>query len=423
MTERVKDRGTRTILLVLAATVLAAAAIVGLFLVMTSMGEQEWADMEESVKRLVAEAKGRKYTRTVPYGETLAGSSWDEYRRAPGGSLGWETAALADFLNNVKGADRLAVEKVVRDRQNTFDLLHLGAHRSDGQYPYNWDDPQIDIPSLAGSRVVALLSASKARFLIEQGAVQEAADLLVDLSVFAADIGRDGVLLSQLVSLEINNITFREGRTLLLSNDLSSKDAAEFARRLEILDRDFPPLGPTFVNEALSFGNALMSSADPPSLRNAYARVRTMGVQRGLSNRVVSASAHKEMEGFLRHAQKLDGEPYAKARRVAARIDADVAASANSLIKQSAPHVASMITRHRQSLARLRLLRVAAIYRATGKVSELDDPLGDKLRHSTDTVTMKFWSVGIDGTDHGGKGDWDSPAVPGTTDIVIEIPR
>jgi hypothetical protein len=420
MTERVTGGGTRAILLVLAATVLVAAAIVGLFTVMTSMGEQEWAHMEESVKRLVAEAKGGKNTRTVPYGETLAGSSWDEYKRAPGGSLGWETAALADFLNNVKGADRLAVEKLVRDRQDTFDLLHIGAHRSDGQYPYQWDHLEMDIPSLAGGRVVALLSGAKARFLVEQGAVQEAADLLIDLSVFAADVGRDGVLLSQLSSGEINNIAFREGRTLLLSNALSSKDAAEFARRLEILDRDFPPLAPTFANETLSFGIAVMSST--PSLRNVYARARTMGVQHGLSNRVVSASAYKEMEGYLRRAQKLDGEPYAKARKEAARIDAEVVASANPLIKQGAPHVATTISAHRQTLARLRLLRAVAVYRAIGKVPELDDPLGDKLRHSTDNGKIKIWSVGIDGMDNGGKGDWDSPAVRGP-DIVIEIPR
>jgi hypothetical protein len=421
MTERVKDRGTRTILLVLAATVLVAAAIVGLLAAMTSMGEQEWADMEESVERLVAEAKARKYTRTVPYGETLAGSSWDDYKRAPGGSLGWETAALADFLNRAYGADRLSVEKLVADRHNTFDLLHRGAHRSDGQYPYQWNDSQMDIPSLAGSRVVARLSASKARFLTEQGAIQEAADLLVDLSVFAGDVGRHGVILSQLSSREIHDIAFREVRSLLLSNDLRSKDAAELARRLEILDRDFPPLGPTFLNDALSFGNDLMSST--PSLKNVYERARTMGVQRGLSNRIVSASAFKEMEGYMRRAQMLDSKPYPRALKEAARIDAEVAVSANPLIKERPPHVAGTIRAHRQTLARLRLLRAAAIYRATGKISELEDPLGDKLRHSTDTVTMKFWSVGIDGTDHGGKGEWDSPAVPGTTDIVIEVPR
>jgi hypothetical protein len=63
-------------------------------------------------------------------------------------------------------------------------------------------------------------------------------------------------------------------------------------------------------------------------------------------------------------------------------------------------------------LARLRLLRSAAAYRATGGVLELVDPLGGKLLHKNENGKLKLWSVGTDGKDDGGAG----------SDIVIEVP-
>jgi hypothetical protein len=74
----------------------------------------------------------------------------------------------------------------------------------------------------------------------------------------------------------------------------------------------------------------------------------------------------------------------------------------------------------RERRAQLRLLRLAAHRKATGEVLALDDPFGTTLRHAVTPAGLKAWSVGEDGRDDGGAGDWEGRAGP---DIVLEVPR
>jgi len=74
----------------------------------------------------------------------------------------------------------------------------------------------------------------------------------------------------------------------------------------------------------------------------------------------------------------------------------------------------------RERRAQLRLLRVAAQYRATGETLHLDDPFGAKLRSSIQGRTLKVWSVGRDRVDDGGKGAWKPSGGP---DIVLEVDK
>ncbi len=77
----------------------------------------------------------------------------------------------------------------------------------------------------------------------------------------------------------------------------------------------------------------------------------------------------------------------------------------------------SYLETEREHLARLRLIRLAATWRATGQVPPVDDPFGDTLRWSVSAGTLRAWSVGSDGVDDGGSGDWT-----GGADLVLEVP-
>jgi hypothetical protein len=60
------------------------------------------------------------------------------------------------------------------------------------------------------------------------------------------------------------------------------------------------------------------------------------------------------------------------------------------------------------------------MYRANGDVLGLDDPFGGKLLVSKGESRLKIWSVGSDGVDDGGVGEW----TPGKgKDIVLEVER
>jgi len=66
------------------------------------------------------------------------------------------------------------------------------------------------------------------------------------------------------------------------------------------------------------------------------------------------------------------------------------------------------------------LLRSVAAYRATGELPVLEDPYGDKLLSSISGTHLKLWSVGSDGIDDGGAGEW---IYSRGKDIVIEVER
>ena len=58
-------------------------------------------------------------------------------------------------------------------------------------------------------------------------------------------------------------------------------------------------------------------------------------------------------------------------------------------------------------------------YTLTGNVPDLEDPFGDTLRHAPSEDRLRIWSLGRDGQDNGGEGEW----IPIEPEIVIEIPR
>lgn len=66
------------------------------------------------------------------------------------------------------------------------------------------------------------------------------------------------------------------------------------------------------------------------------------------------------------------------------------------------------------------MLRGLASHRATGEIPAHDDPYGDKIRTSIEGNRLKLWSVGGDGIDNGGDGEWRGWR---GKDIVLEVER
>jgi hypothetical protein len=66
------------------------------------------------------------------------------------------------------------------------------------------------------------------------------------------------------------------------------------------------------------------------------------------------------------------------------------------------------------------LLRVATHWRRTGELLDLDDPFGAKLKSAKSGEGLKLWSIGADGVDNSGTGQWKPAA---GADIVLEAKR
>ena len=74
----------------------------------------------------------------------------------------------------------------------------------------------------------------------------------------------------------------------------------------------------------------------------------------------------------------------------------------------------------RERLAQLRLLRIAAAFLASGDLPALEDPYGRTIQSSVTDTKLKLWSVGNDGVDDSGFGEWEARK---GKDIVLEVER
>src|SRR5262249_23615525 len=119
-------------------------------------------------------------------------------------------------------------------------------------------------------------------------------------------------------------------------------------------------------------------------------------------------------------------KPWIEARDIRVRALAELEGSSNPLVrvlyKYSLPggSLPDAGDSFRECRAKLRLLRVAAHFRATGEVPDLDDPYGTKILSSRNGTHLKLWSVGADGIDDGGSGEWRPSK---GKDIILEIER
>lgn len=256
-----------------------------------------------------------------------------------------------------------------------------------------------DIPGLVSCHNLSNLAVCKARLLREAGKEAEARGLLLDAAQFAGDLGRNNILLAEMVSLAMLASVFEELKAL--------PPDPELARSLAVLDGAFPSHGESMLNEAACMGAGIVATPDglAPDV-GALAAWRY-----GFSPRLLLVDAWTTHERMMKKAAVAAEASWDEARRIAAELDAELAADTNPISQIGIPGLMGSHRAGRERRAQLRLLR-----RYHGEAGPLDDPFGAKLL----TDGAKVWSVGPDGVDDAGKGDWKSVK---TGDIVLELPK
>jgi hypothetical protein len=277
-----------------------------------------------------------------------------------------------------------------------------------------------DSPVGVRAQTFALAAGCEARRLAESGRIAEAIDLLLSIAQFGHDVGSNGTLISEMVGVVVTWYALDELRSLIQSGKLDREQLLGIDRALEILDKDFIRNGPCLRNEVLMMGQQIlkgnlkeiargrMSAPDPERIRPTWRQM--------FSRKLLQATAFLLIERWSARLAN-DDAPYADELRAWDEFRAEAAANplAAVLLQGLTPHVAQ-----RGRLAELRLVRAIAHYRATGEVLPLDDPFGTKLHHAITGGKLKVWSVGKNGVDDGGIGEWSSSR---GKDIVLEVDR
>jgi hypothetical protein len=270
---------------------------------------------------------------------------------------------------------------------------------------------------------LANLSVCRARLLLEEGKNHAAVELMLDLCQFGCDLGRDGSLFAELYGTAAISLAMNELKDLLCGDKLSPADLQEIDRELEILDASFPRHGYALLGELEILGDILLREQFFSFYANVNRPPRTIDLlswRYAYSSRLMQVAAFDQEDGWMMRAKDTDLGSWVEEQRVWAEIEAEARGTPNFVVVYFHSTGHGPWRSRREKLAHLRLLRTAAHYHVTGDILELEDPFGTKLRHSEAFDTLKLWSVGKNGTDDGGKGDWKGSD---PDDIVLELSR
>jgi len=394
-----------------------------------SVADRRWAEMEKSLQELRRETEARNVARPVLRGTPVPGSAWDDYNPVLRAMKGMPHGPVVEFIGRTPKADRAKVEAILATHGPALDGLRKGARRADGIYRFKWEDGFTgDIPGLLQSQNLVNLAAGRSRFLVEEGKPQEAAELLLDAAQFAHDLGYNQVLISEMIAIALYAIVFDELRDLILSGKLSAAELLQVGRELEILDRSFPQHSHSLTNEALAAGFGFAKTNGDVGDLLPYAET-SVSVSRKFSSyllwgilfpkRLTCADAYFVELDFMRRYSALADRPWAELQAAGMQGQAELQKIRNPIARVTVPGLLGSHRAGRDLRAKLRLLRVATHYRATGEILPLDDPFGTKLRTAQSGGKLKVWSVGKDGVDDGGQGQWK----PGNGDVVLETDR
>jgi hypothetical protein len=370
------------------------------FVALRPKGADKWEEMAARIDKLKIETRSRRLPRSPLRGKLIAGNAWDEYNIALNDTLTWvddqNGSLFARFVNGEPGLDRIKVEQLVALHAGAIEHLRRGTQRSNGQYPYNWErGDEMEIPSLLGSRRLANVSAAQARMWTEKGRAQDAADILLDVTVFSRDLATNGTLLSSLIGYALYSVSFDELRHLLQSRKLSPQQLTDLAQKLETVDRDFLGISTTLSNETMGFGTAMIQSANSGlSGRTLMEHMKLGDWRLVMSPRATMLEAYEIKEDYMRRSSKFDQMSYEAAKNEANAIGMEAEASTNALVRMSMPSLLRTIEVHRETLANLRVVRAGAVILATGQMPKITDPFGTDLLYKEKDGKLKIWSRG-----------------------------
>jgi hypothetical protein len=321
-----------------------------------------------------------------------------------------------------------AVEFVLYDAQEFLDRLHEGARHcaaAPADFPPGWRGEWDD----STLRFIMNCCLLRGRRLREKQAPFEAAETLLDslqLGRFWASSGKGDNRIDALHALDQPLDDLRD----ILAREALSRD------QLRWIERELEPLDAALRSPTSYLEPALVRWAEgldtlelegTQLLSEAPYRWRYL-----LPKHLMKAEA---FEFYDRHFQRLrasEGKSYLELAGCMKQMFEQMEESKNPIVHSLSSVGYNLKWNEFERMAQVRLLRVAARYRADGEILKLRDPYGGDLLHSRTGTRMKFWSRDSDGMDDGGdagsEGRWTwhipvpgAPAPRPPKDLVIEV--
>ncbi len=375
------------------------------------------------VEALIRAAEARIADRPVLRGEALPGNAWENYDLALAEVRKITSRApISDLVNRNARADIPVVRKILETHGAVIDQMRRGTRRAVGQVPFEWERRGDEYRSQF-TMILAQLAVCRARLDLQDGRARAASDLLLDLCQFARDLGHNSSHTSAMISMFIYWLAFEDLRDALRPGRLSPQDLREIDRELALIDRIFPDVQASILNDTADVGRRflrgelLIMKSDFSGLESCPPTWRYLW-----SGPLMAADTFEFQDRMALRDAGAEALSWGEEQRIMTESEAERGRSANPIVQAwSKTRVAFSASTpsctFRDGRARLRLLRIATRFLACDEVLDLDDPFGSKLRHEAAGSRLKAWSVGADGRDDGGAGDWARNA----KDLVLEV--
>jgi len=385
---------------------------------------RRWEQMRTRLLELAEAMRARETKRPVLRGESVPGNAWEDYEAAfQSVGKASDLYPAGNYLDGDLRVSRYDVVLLLVNHRDALAAIRKGASRERMSRPIYWE---AGLPKFNSSAYpLSALADIQARFLAEDGRQREALELLLDTAQYGLDFGRNVNLLHFYVGLGIVNTAMDELRGLFLSDELSREDLEEADRELKLLEDNFPKAAEDRL-DVLSSGFTFLRERTLAGILKYYEmRSETISTWRfGFSERLVIVDAFETADSADRRIRQAKERPWKESAALQEMISREFATDGNSLVRRVYGPYDGKVERpardpFRESLVRLRLIRLAVHHAATGELLELDDPFGDKLQSSRTSDELKLWSIGGNGIDDLGEGEW-KPAR--TKDVVLKVP-
>lgn len=391
--------------------------------------------MEQRVAALRSQVADSKETRGRVRAEADPGDSWEEYAAALAPLT--DNKAFSRLRNQLDGYRRIPIPGIDEERGEELapltadqtqqvlapyseSLRHLrgGTRRVPGERPAQL---RMTLDFHLSATFLKALALWEARRLREVGRSDEASEWLLDILIFASDCTRGQGRGGHYLDGRYWDGSLSELRDLLLSKTLSAPAMTSLKQSLQSLNGTLYSHAAYLRRNLLTIGEQILrDGAYQEEFR--YSPVSGQNSWRfGFSSRLTSTTAYLWADSWVGRLSEVDRLSWKDLQSMRAEFRAYVDSTRNpvaeSLDDQFSPE---SIRQKRVAQARIGLLSALAGYLQAGSVPGTADPFGDKLRHLEEEGTLRIWSLGTDGVDQGGVGDWDHPHIK---DLVIELRR
>jgi hypothetical protein len=399
-------------------------AVAGLFLWFKAVESRRWESMSRELERLAQTARSRDPRRPVLRGSPQPGNAWSDYEALflakPRPSV---LRPAGEFLYQSHPPDRQKVEDLLKGYEYFLEALQRATQKSEAQRIVEWER---GVPSLHNVGALGDYAVYQARRLRESGRVREAAELLLDAGQYGGDVGRNTCFVQVAMGAQVTARCLDELKDLVLSGACSQDDLRELSRELEILDQNLPKIGDAYVNTAMAWGFLFLKLEKAEALEfltgDEIKAIKAIRWRYGDSDRLLLVDAFQKILSAARRLGEGAAGAWKEDRDVQSSVVRELETDTNPLVRSLRGGLAYVPPGDstRECLVRLRLLRMAVRFKVSGEVQKLGDPFGDTLLSSQNGRRLKVWSVGRDGVDDGGLGEWSTKK---GKDIVLEVGR